>query len=34
MVGIYIFSLVKVKHVLIELKDMEIMGAKDNGQIW
>ena len=34
MIFIYIYSLVMVKQILIELKEMEIMGAKDNGQIW
>jgi len=34
MIFIYIYSLIMVKEILIELKEMDILAIKDNGQIW
>ena len=34
LIFIYIFSLVSVKEILIELKEMDILALKDNGAIW
>jgi len=34
LIFIYICSLLSVKEVLVELKEMEVLAIKDGGQIW
>ena len=34
MIFIYIFSLLMVKEILIELKEMDVLALNDGGQIW
>lgn len=34
LIFIYICSLLSVKEVLVELKEMEVLATKDGGKIW
>ena len=34
LIFIYLFSLVIVREILIELKEMDVLALKDNGQLW
>ena len=34
LIFIYLYSLVVVREILIELKEMDVLALKDNGQLW